>query len=121
MDSWLQYIKWNEILSQSKHNLVKTFHYTRMPKLDKLHLNRLVCVQKQVLERYLNTLEAIDHKDALKWQASPKNEAVDQRSFELPQNTKTIDKYSDIFACFICYMMHIAPKEEHIDEIGKLN
>jgi hypothetical protein len=25
MDSWLQYTKWNKVLGQSKHNLVKTF------------------------------------------------------------------------------------------------
>jgi hypothetical protein len=28
MDSWLQYTKWNEVLGQSKHNLVKTFKFT---------------------------------------------------------------------------------------------
>jgi hypothetical protein len=34
MDSWLWYTKWNEVLSQSKHNLVKTFYYTCMPDPD---------------------------------------------------------------------------------------
>jgi hypothetical protein len=29
-------------------------------------------------------LEATDHKDVLKWWASPKNEAADQRPFEIP-------------------------------------
>jgi hypothetical protein len=27
MDSWLRYTKWNKVLSQSKHNLVDTFHF----------------------------------------------------------------------------------------------
>ena len=120
MDSWLQYTKWNAILSQSKHNLVQTFHYTRMPDPDEPQLVRLLQAWNRILERCLNTLEATDHKDALKWWASPKNEAADQRPFELPQNSKTIDKYSEIFACFICYIMRTAPLESHTDETGKL-
>jgi hypothetical protein len=121
MDSWLQYTKWNEVLSQSKHNLVKTFHYTRMPDPDEPQLERLLRAWNRILERCLNTLEATDHKDALKWWASPKNEAADQRPFELPQNAKSVDKYSGIFACFICYMMRTAPLENHTDETGKLD
>lgn len=31
MDSWLQYTKWNEVISQSKHDMVKTFDFTRKP------------------------------------------------------------------------------------------
>jgi hypothetical protein len=121
MDSWLQYTKWNEVLSQSKHNLVKTFHYTRVPDPDEPHLDRLLRAWNRILERCLNTLEATDHKDALKWWASPKNEAADLRPFELPQNAKSVDKYSGIFACFICYMMRTAPLENHTDETGELN
>jgi hypothetical protein len=68
----------------------------------------------------LDTLEVTDHKDALKWWASPKNEAASQRPFELPQNAKTINKYSDIFACFICYVMRTAPMENDIDDTGRL-
>jgi hypothetical protein len=120
MDSWLQYTKWNEVLSQSKHNLVKTFHYTRVPDPDEPHLDRLLRAWNRILERCLNTLEATDHKDALKWWASPKNEAADQRPFELPQNAKSVDKYSGIFTCFICYMMRTAPLENHTDETGEL-
>jgi hypothetical protein len=121
MDSWLRYTKWNEVLSQSKHNLVKTFHYTRMPDPDEPQLERLLRAWNRILERCLNTLEATDHKDALKWWASPKNEAADQRPFELPQNAKSVDKYSGIFACFICYMMRTAPLENHTDETGMLD
>jgi hypothetical protein len=121
MDSWLRYTKWNEVLSQSKHGLIKTFHYTRMPDPDEPQLERLLRAWNRILERCLNTLEATDHKDALKWWASPKNEAADQRPFELPQNAKSVDKYSGIFACFICYMMRTAPLENHIDETGMLD
>lgn len=121
MDSWLQYTKWNEVLSQSKHNLVKTFHYTRVPDPDEPQLERLLRAWSRILERCLNTLEATDHKDALKWWASPKNEAADQRPFELPQNAKSVDKYSGIFACFICYMIRTAPLESFTDETGKLD
>jgi len=118
MDSWLRFTKWNEVLSQSKHDLVQTFHYTRMPDPDEPQLGRLLRAWNRILERCLNTLEATDHKDALKWWASPKNEAADQRPFELPQNSKSVDKYSEIFACFICYMMRTAPVANHTDETG---
>jgi hypothetical protein len=119
MDSWLQYTKWNEVLSQSKHNFVKTFHYTRMPDPDEPKLERLLRAWNGILERGLDTLEATDHKDVLKWWASPKNEAASQHPFELPQNAKSIDKYSRVWACFICYMMRTAPIENHTDETGK--
>lgn len=120
MDSWLQYTKWNEVLSHSKHNLAKTLRYARVPDPDEPRLERLLCAWNRILDRCLNTLQATDHKDALKWWASPKNEAASQRPFELPQNAKTIDKYSGIFRCFICYMMRTAPVEDHTDETGKL-
>ena len=120
MDSWLQYTKWNEVLSQSKHNLVKTFHYTRMPDPDEPKLERLLRAWNQILERCLDTLEATDHKDALKWWASPKNDAASQRPFELPQNAKSIKKYSEIWECFICYMIRTAPASHHEDETGRL-
>ena len=119
-DSWLQYTKWDEILSQSKHDFMQTFHYTRMPDPDEPQLERLLRAWKRILERCLDTLEVTDHKDALKWWASPKNEAASQRPFELPQNAKTINKYSDIFACFICYVMRTAPMENDIDDTGRL-
>jgi hypothetical protein len=118
IDSWLRYTKWNEGLSQSKHNLVPTFHYTRMPDPEEPQLARLLRAWNRILERGLNTLEATDHKDVLKWWASPKNEAADQRAFELPQNAQSVEKYSGVFACFICYMMRTAPLESDTDETG---
>jgi hypothetical protein len=119
MDSWLQYTKWNEVLSQSKHNLVKTFHFTRVPEPEEPELERLLRAWSRILERCLSTLEATDHKDALKWWASPKNEAASQRPFELPQNAKSIEKYSGFFESFICYMMRTAPTENWTDETGQ--
>jgi hypothetical protein len=120
MDSWLQQTKWNDVLSQSKHNLVKTFHFTWMLDSDKPGLERLLREWKGILERCLDTLDATDYKDALKWWASPKNEAASQRPFELPQNTWTIEKYSRYFECFICYMLQTAPAGEWTNETGEL-
>jgi hypothetical protein len=105
MDLWLQYTKWNEVISQSKHDMVKTFDFTRKPDPNEPRLGRLLRAWKGIFERCLDTLEATDHKDALKWWSSPKNEAASQRPFELPQNAKSIEKFSEFFECFICYMM----------------
>lgn len=58
MGSWLQYIKCNEVLRQSKHNLVHTFHYTRVPDPDEAPLERLLRGWYRMLERGWNTLEA---------------------------------------------------------------
>jgi hypothetical protein len=56
----------------------------------------------------------------LKWWASPKNEAVSQRPFELPQNAKSVDKYSAVWERLLCYMMRTASTEHWEDESGKL-
>src|SRR5450432_2074139 len=120
MDSWLQYTKWNEVLGQSKHNLVKTFQFTRKPDPDEPELDRVLRAWRRILERCLNTLAAADQKDALKWWESPKNKAASQRPFELPQNSKSMDKYSKIWESFICYMMRTAPGEQWEHETGKL-
>jgi hypothetical protein len=56
-------------------------------------------------------LEATDHKDVVKWWGSPKNEVDSQRPFELPQNSKTLDKYSQIWEQFICYVIRTTPEE----------
>jgi hypothetical protein len=120
MDSWLQYTKWNEVLSQSKHNLVKTFQFTRMPDPEEPELERLLRAWNRILERCLDTLAATDQKDTLKWWASPQNEAASQRPFELPQNAKSMDKYSKIWQGLICYMMRTAPMANWEDETGEL-
>jgi Orsellinic acid/F9775 biosynthesis cluster protein D len=109
MDSWLQYTGWNAVLKQSKHDMVKTYQFTREPE-DEPALERVVRAWKRILERGLDTLAAMDQKDTLKWWASPKNEAASQRPFELPQNAKSIDKYSAVWERFICYMMRTVPE-----------
>ena len=76
MDSWLQYTGWNAVLNQSKHDIVKTYQFTREPE-DEPELSRVVRAWKRILERCLDTLEAINQKDTLKWWKSPKNEAAD--------------------------------------------
>ena len=118
MDSWLQYTGWNAVLHQSKHNMVKTAEFAHEPSPDETALSRVVRAWKRILERCLDTLEATDQKDALKWWKSPKNEAADQHPFELPQNGKSMDKYSAVWERCICYMMRTAPKEHWDDETG---
>jgi hypothetical protein len=99
LDAWHQYTKWNEVLSQSKHNMVRTFQYTRKPdadnKEDEAKLNRVLRAWRRILERALDILAAADQKDALKWWVSPKNEVASQHPFELPQNAKSVAKYSE--------------------------
>jgi hypothetical protein len=66
MDSWLQYTKWNNVLSTLQYNIVKTFQFTREPDADESELRRLLHAWRRVLERSLDTLAATDYKDALK-------------------------------------------------------
>ena len=72
------------------------------------------------MERCLDTLAATDQKDALKWWASPKNEATSQRPFELPQTAESVDKYSAVWERLICYMMRTAPVGHCEDETGEI-
>jgi hypothetical protein len=123
MDSWLQYTRWNEVLSQSQHSMVKTHEFTREPDPEEPELERLLQAWNRIFERCLDTLAATDHKDTLKWWASPKNEEASQRPFELPQSSKTISKYSKAWQQFICYIMRTVPEEwgEETGELIKVN
>ena len=123
MDSWLQYTKWNEVLSQSQHSMVKTHEFTREPDPEEPELERLLQAWNRIFERCLDPLAATDHKDTLKWWASPKNEEASQRPFELPQSSKTISKYSKAWQQFICYIMRTVPEEwgEETGELIKVN
>jgi len=114
----LQYTKWNEVLGQSKHDLVKTAQFARVADPDEPELGRVLRAWSRIFQRCLDTLAAADQKDALKWWESPKNEAASQRPFELPENAKSISKYSRCWECFICYMMRTAPQQWG-DETGK--
>ena len=60
-------------------------------------MERVLRAWRRIFERGLDTLAATDQKDVLKWWASPKNEAASQRPFELPQNAKSVDKYSVVW------------------------
>jgi superfamily II DNA helicase RecQ len=111
LDPWIQYTKWYNVLNKSKHDLVRTYAFLREPDHDEIKLHRLIRAWKRIFERCLDTLEAIDHKDVVKWWGSPKNEVASQRPFELPQNSKTLDKYSQIWEQFICYVIRTTPEE----------
>lgn len=120
LDPWLRYTGWNEVLTQSKHNLAKTHAFTRLPDDDETDL---VCVLQAwdcVLKRCLDTLAMADQKDTMKWWASPKNEAASQHPFELHQNAKSVDKCSMVWARFLCYVLRTAPElwGEGEDETG---
>jgi hypothetical protein len=91
--------------------MIKTYEFIREPDDTEPELIRVLQAWERILERCLDTLAATNHKDTLKWWASPKNEASSPRPFELPQNAKTIDKYSGYWQHFICYAMRTAPQE----------
>ncbi len=96
LDSWLQYTKWHEVLGRSRHDLLDTSAFAAGPSAGEAGLECLLLASKQLLDRCLDTLAATDHKDLLKWWASPKNEAASQQPFELPQDPKTLTKYSKV-------------------------
>lgn len=112
LDPWIRYTGWNEVLGQSKHGIVQTHTFTREPDPDEPKLVRLLEAWKCILKRCLDTLAATDHKDTLKWWASPKNEAASQFPFELHQNAQSVDKCSAVWQQFICYAMRTAPEEQ---------
>ena len=60
IDSWLHYTGWNEVLGQSKHNLVKTHQFARAPDPDEPALERVLRAWRRILERCLDTLAATD-------------------------------------------------------------
>jgi len=105
------------VLGQSKHDIVKTLEYASMPDPEESELVRLMDAWNRILNRCLDTLAATDHKDILKWWASPKNEAASQIPFELHQNSQSVDKCSMDWQQFICYAMRTAPAQWE-DETG---
>ncbi|KAH8797256.1 hypothetical protein F5884DRAFT_753949 [Xylogone sp. PMI_703] len=117
-DPWLRFTGWNTVLQQSKHDLVKTHAFSEVAKPEEPQLCRLMAAWGRILERCLDTLASVDHKDALKWWKSPKNEVAHQHPFELHQNSKSVDRCSEDWQRFICYAMRTAPEEEG-GETGK--
>jgi hypothetical protein len=60
VDPWLQYTKWYKVLNKSKHDLVRTYAFLRVPDHDEIKLHRLIRAWKRIFERCLDALEAID-------------------------------------------------------------
>jgi hypothetical protein len=56
IDAWLHFTGWNEVLGQSKHNLVKTHQFARPPDPDEPELGRVLRAWRRILERCLDTL-----------------------------------------------------------------
>jgi hypothetical protein len=82
------------VLAGSKHNLVTTAAFTATATATEPELALLLQSWERILQRSLNTHTAVsNYKDILKWWASPKNEVVSQRPFELPEK-RSIARYS---------------------------
>lgn len=111
LDAWLNFTKWHVVLSRSKHDMLQTYKFLRYPEAEDKRLRRLLRAWDVVRARALDTLEDVDHKDALKWWVSPKNEVASQNPFELPQNAKTLDQYSRTWEQFLCYMVRTVPAD----------
>ena len=73
---WLRYTGWIAVLSALQHGLVKTYEFTRLPDVEETQLIRVLEAWDRIFTRCLDTLEAVDHKDVLKWWQSPKNEVA---------------------------------------------
>lgn len=86
LDSWLRFTGWNAVLGRSKHNIVQTYHFRRKPDPGEPELERLLVCWTRIFSRCLDTLADTDNPDVLKWFASPKNESMSKRPFQLPQN-----------------------------------
>ena len=119
LDAWLNFTKWHAVLSKSKHDMLQTYRFLRYPEADDKRLCRLLRAWEVVRTRALDTLENVDHKDALKWWVSPKNEVASQNPFELPQNAKTLGQYSRIWEQFLCYMVRTVPALDDDDDNGE--
>ena len=66
LDPWLQHTKWHAVLIQSKHNLTATAEFVRMPDPEERQLVLVLESWGRILDRCLDTLEAVDHKNVLK-------------------------------------------------------
>ncbi|OAF55127.1 hypothetical protein VC83_08395 [Pseudogymnoascus destructans] len=108
LDPWLRYTGWNEVLQESQVDIIQTYKYAREPEEKETKLQRLLRAWDRILERCLDTLANMDHKDVLKWWASPKNEVASQHPFELHQSVQSVHKCSAVWQRFICYMMRTA-------------
>ena len=111
LDSWLNFTKWHSVLSKSRHDMLQTYKFLCYPEPEETKMLPLLRAWDIIKARALDTLEDVDHKDALKWWVSPKNEVASQNPFELPQSARTLDQYSRMWEQFLCYMLRTVPPE----------
>ncbi|OBT83213.1 hypothetical protein VE02_08216 [Pseudogymnoascus sp. 03VT05] len=96
IDPWLRYTRWNEVLQESQVDIIQTYEYAREPDQEEIKLQRLLRAWDRILECCLDTLANMDHKDVLKWWASPKNEVASQHPFKLHQSVQSVHKCSAV-------------------------
>lgn len=118
VDPWLRYTGWNDVLAESRHDIVATHMFVRDADPEETHLTHVATAWEQILERCLDTLERTDHKDTLKWWHSPKNEVANQFPFELHQNAQSVSKCRDVWRNFLFYVVRTVPENEG-DQTGE--
>ena len=94
LDSWLNFTDWHAALSKSKHDMPHTYDFLRYPTPEGTERRRLLRALDIIRAWALDTQEDVDHKDALKWWVSPKNEIVSQHPFNWPQSLNALAMYS---------------------------
>jgi superfamily II DNA helicase RecQ len=110
-DPWLRYTEWDEILAQSKHDLVATHAFTATATAAEPHLQRVETAASHVLRHCIETLECFNHKDILKWWASPKRDSAHQVPFALLEKA-SFDKYKQTFIRLLLYVLRTMPAED---------
>jgi hypothetical protein len=68
---WLRFTDWPRVLSESQYDLVRTYNFTATATATEPELSRVQRAWGRILERCLETLESINHKDILKLWAEP--------------------------------------------------
>ena len=66
LDLWPNFTKWHGVLSNSMHDMLQTYKFLRYPGSKETKMLRLPHAWDRIKARALDTLEDVDHKDALK-------------------------------------------------------
>ena len=101
IDSWLQFTEWNVVLSQSKHNMIKTHQFTCAPSPNEPELEQLLRVWSHILDQCLDTLAATDQKDALR--AKVGSELAQWVTVE---TARVIPKIQWLFSILLMYLIY---------------
>ncbi len=109
IDPWLRYTDWERVLAESTLDLVQTHTLTVLATNTEPGLVRVQLAWTRILEQCLDTLESINHKDYLKWWASPKPESPSQIPFERVEKG-TLLRYSQTFQRLLLYVIRTAPE-----------